>query len=354
MTAASVEEAVLLTNGWARIAEGQFAIAANSARAYLTAHPHSLAALSLLVDAMIPVSGATAGLDQYEAWLGSRTLEEPMVVRRIAHAMLWEEASQQQDILVRIEALHALANDGDAAAARELARAVSSRDAAQSKAATGAGDNRGVPSLIDALNGGGSPVTAINALGASGSAEAVPALQALLNDDRIEVRGAAAEALGRIGNRQVTARLKPLLADHNVFVRTKAAEALLRLEDESGLSMLQQMLQDAEPEIRLSAAEALADRADSAWQSTVYQLLQDQDPVVRVGAAHLLATRDPDTARATLESLANDENAAIRELATSKLGDVATNDLPGLRRMLRAPVRTTRVKGAAGILRLTL
>lgn len=351
MTAASVEEAVLLTNGWARIAEGQFAIAANSARAYLTAHPHSLAALSLLVDAMIPVSGATAGLDQYEAWLGSRTLEEPMVVRRIAHAMLWEEASQQQDLLARIEALHALANDGDAAAARELARAVSSRDAV-SKAAT-AGDNR-VPSLIDALNGGGSPVPAINALGASGSAEAVPSLEALLNDDRIEVRGAAAEALGRIGNRQVTAKLKPLLADHNVFVRTKTAEALLRLEDESGLSMLQQMLQDAEPEIRLSAAEALADRADSAWQSTVYQLLQDQDPVVRVGAAHLLAARDPDTARATLESLANDENAAIRELATSKLGDVATNDLPGLRRMLRAPVRSTRVKGAAGILRLTL
>ena len=113
------------------------------------------------------------------------------------------------------------------------------------------------------------------------------------------------------------------------------------------------MLQDPASEIRLSAAEALASRADSAWQSAVYQLLQDEDPVVRAGAAHLLATRDPDTARATLESLATDENAAVRELAASKLGDVATNDLPGLRRMMRAPARSTRVKAASGVLRLT-
>jgi HEAT repeat protein len=267
--------------------------------------------------------------------------------------MLWEEGSQQQDVLARMEALHALASDGDRAAASELAKAVSPADAAQSRAAAATGNARAVPSLIDDLNSAGSPVTTINALGASGSPQAIPPLEGLLKDDRIEVRAAAAEALGRIGSRDVVTQVKPLLSDHNVFVRTKAAEALLRLDDDSGLAMLQQMLQDPTSEIRLSAAEALASRADSAWQSAVYQLLQDEDPVVRAGAAHLLATRDPDTARATLESLATDENAAVRELAALNLGDVATNDLPGLRRMMRAPVRSTRVKAAAGVLRLT-
>jgi HEAT repeat protein len=353
ITAASMEEALLLTNGWARIAEGQFDVAANAARAFLATHPRSLTALSLVVDATIPSSGALAALGQYEAWLGSRPLDEPLVVRRIAHAMLWEEASQRQDVLARMEALHALATNGDAAAAAELAKAVSPADAAQSRAAAAAGNSRAVPSLIEELTSGGSSVITINALGASGSPQAIPPLEGLLKDDRIEVRAAAAEALGRIGSRDVATQVKPLLSDHNVFVRTKAAEALLRLDDDSGLAMLQQMLLDPASEIRLSAAEALASRADSAWQSAVYQLLQDEDPVVRAGAAHLLATRDPDTARATLESLATDENAAVRELAAEKLGDVATNDLPGLRRMMRAPARSTRVKAASGVLRLT-
>jgi HEAT repeat protein len=352
VTAMSVEESVALTNGWARLAEGQFDIAAEAARTVLAKHPHSLPALALALDAIIAASGPVAALDQYEAWLGSRPLDEPLMVRRIAHAMLWENASQRQDLLARIEALHSLADDGDPAAKAELAKAVSATDAAQSRAAAVAGDERAVPSLIQSLSEPGSPVVTINALGASGSPSAIAPLQGLLHDDRMEVRGAAVEALGRIGNREVVSQVKPLLADHNVFVRTKAAEALLRLDDDSGLSMLQQMLVDPSAEIRLSAAEALASRADSAWQSAVYQLVQDEDPVVRAGAAHLLATRDPDTARATLETLANDENAAIRELAVEKLGDVATNDLPGFRRMMRAPARSTRVKAAAGVLKL--
>src|SRR5262245_26211645 len=68
-TAMSVEESVALTNGWARLAEGQFDIAADTARSVLAKHPHSLAALSLAVDATIGSAGATAALGRYEAWL---------------------------------------------------------------------------------------------------------------------------------------------------------------------------------------------------------------------------------------------------------------------------------------------
>ena len=122
----SVEQAIALTNGWARLAEGQSGPAADAAQALLAKHPRSAAALAFAVDATIARSGAAAALGQDETWLGSRLLDEPLAVRRIAHAMLWEEASQRQDVMARVEALNALASDGDPAAAAELSKAVSS------------------------------------------------------------------------------------------------------------------------------------------------------------------------------------------------------------------------------------
>ncbi len=100
----SVEQAIALTNGWARLAEGQSGPAADAAQALLAKHPRSAAALAFAVDATIARSGAAAALGQDETWLGSRLLDEPLAVRRIAHAMLWEEASQRQDVMARVEA----------------------------------------------------------------------------------------------------------------------------------------------------------------------------------------------------------------------------------------------------------
>src|SRR5687767_14857096 len=82
------DEAIALTQGWAMLAEGHADKAAARASEILAVYPRSAAALSLAVEANIARAGAHAGLAQYELWLGSRALEEPSIVRRIAVALL--------------------------------------------------------------------------------------------------------------------------------------------------------------------------------------------------------------------------------------------------------------------------
>ena len=346
--AVSVQEATEVTNGWALLAEGQGAQAAVRAARVLAAHPRSGAALTLAIEAEIVRVGSTAALDQYERWLGRRLLDEPAAVRRIAHALLREEAVQRQDAAARREALEALAEEGEDSAAKELARAGTGA-AGQGSADDG---GRSVTALIAELDRHGD-VRTIEALGATGSEQAVGPLVQQLKDGRIEVRGAAAEALGRIGDRDAIASIKPMLSDRNIYVRVKAAGALLRLDDDSGLPMLQGMLLDASADTRLAAAEALASRADAAWLVAVRQLTEEPDPAIRAGAARLLAPQEPEVARSVLQSLGGDENAAVRELASQGLSDAIPEDLPSLRGLLRRPAPLTRVRAARRVLTIT-
>jgi hypothetical protein len=351
--AISVQEATELTNGWALLAEGQPAQAATRAARVLATSPRNGAALILAVEAEVARAGAAAALNQYEQWLGTRPLDEPAVVRRIAYAMLREEAAQQQEPAVRREALKVLAEEGDTSAAKTLAQPPSRGTAGDTPGSAPAGEAEPVDALITDLDRRGSEVRAIEALGASENTRAVDPLLQKLKDERIEVRGAAAEALGKIGQRDAVANLKPLLSDRNIYVRVKAAGALLRLDDDSGLPILQAMMLDPSADTRLAAADAMASRIDAAWLAAVRQLTEEPEPAVRAAAARLLAPHEPEIARTVLQSLASDENAAVRELAAQGLGEVMAQDLPTLRGLLRSPSRLTRVRAAQRVLALT-
>lgn len=352
--AISVEEATELTNGWALLAEGLVERAAAKAAQVLTAHPRSGAALHLALEAEVARGGATAALDQYERWLGSRTIEEPTALRRVAHAMLREAATHQNDPAARLESLRALADQGDARAARELAQVASKRQGPEANGLASPGDERVVDGLLAELKTGlGNPARTIDALAASGNKRAIAPLLERLKDPRQEVRGAVADALGRLGDAETATLIKPMLSDTSLYVRLKAAGALLRLDDYSGLPMLQELTADPSPAMRLDAAEALASRPDSAWLSLVSELIQDPDPEIRAAAGRLLAPHNPEMARAVLEPLTSDENPAIRELASRGLGDAVGDDLPTLRRSMRNSYLLTRVRAAARVLVLT-
>ena len=352
--AVSVEEATELTNGWALLAEGQAAQAAERAAHALAAHPRSGAALTLAIEAAVASGGAVSALDQYDRWLGQRTVEEPALLRRIADAMLRESVAQRQDPTARLDALRSLADDGDTASARELAKSGTRSTGAEARALASQGDEAAVNALIGELNKGGNQVAILNALGASGSKLAVAPVIERLKDSRMEVRGAAVEALGRFGDRDVVAYVKPMLGDKAPHVQIKAAEALLRLDDDSGLPMLQAMLLDASSETRLVAAQAMSSRPDASWLASVHQLTEAEEPEVRAAAAGLLAPHEPEAARLVLESLASDQNPAVRELAGHELGEfVVSKDFPTLRRLMRNDYRLTRVRAAAQVLALT-
>jgi HEAT repeat protein len=342
----------IVAEGWALLAQGDFARAAAKAGQAIKAAPRHPAAVWLALEVELAKDSRT-GLDYYDRWLGQRTLEEPAMLRRISTASLREEASQRQEPAARLEALRGLAEDGDPRAADELRAFGSQPGIAGTHALAAQGDERSVKALIDSLSGPSVDVRTLTALGSSGRPEAVAPIADLLADTRQEIRGFAAEALGKLGQRDVAPRLTPLLSDRSIWVRAKAAGALYRLGDSAGQATLQELAADASPELKLLAAEGMAVRPDASWLALVKELAASPNPQISTAAARLIGPHDPELARAVLEPLMSNENGAIRELASQALGEATTSDLTLLRRLLRSPARLTRIRAAVRVLVLT-
>src|SRR5436190_17727904 len=75
--ALSVEESSLLTNGWARLAEGDLGRAAQLLETLRLSFPRSVHVLDLGVEIDIARSGPLVALDGYERWHGVGSLESP-------------------------------------------------------------------------------------------------------------------------------------------------------------------------------------------------------------------------------------------------------------------------------------
>jgi HEAT repeat protein len=356
--AMSVEERTTIAQGWALLAQGLLDEAATRAAQALAASPRNPSALVLAVEVAVTRGGAQAGLSQYERWLGQRTLEEPALMRRIGVALLRESASQTEHLTARLEALRALAADGDAAAAAELTGAANAGGTAERRLLASIGNERAVAALIADLNKGtGNAMSIIDTLARSGSKAAIAPLTDRLRHPSPEIRGSAVEGLGKLGNTlgayDLTTQIKPLLTDQTPYVRVKAAGALYGLNDMSGLQILQDQLQ-AEPSAgRLIALQAMASRPDAVWLEQLQRLASAAEPEVRVGAARLLSPHDPELARKILQGAANDANPAIREMASSALGEVEATDFPTIRRLMKSNDRLTSVRAAGSLLAVT-
>jgi hypothetical protein len=350
----TIEERTLIAQGWALLAQGLLDDAQARAAKALEAAPRNPSALVLAVEVAVTRSGAQAGLAVYEKWLEQR-MEEPFVVRRIATALLRESVAQSADSSSRLEALRALAADGDANAAAELSTAAAAGGSAERRLLASTGDERALKALIaDLKNGTGNAMTTIEALGGSGSKMAIPPLTASLKNPRSEIRGAAVEALGKLGAtlgaHELVSEIKPLLQDQSSFVRTKAAGALYALNDMSGLSVLQALLQEEASASRLAAVHAMASHPDPVWLEHVRQLTSANEPEIRIGAARLLAPHDPESARKVLEAAQQDPNPALRGMATDAIGDVQASDLATLRKLMKSNNRSASVRAAARVL----
>jgi HEAT repeat protein len=352
--AISIEEATAITQVWAMLAQGLVHDASKRAAQVLAVYPRSGAAAAVAVEVEIARAGALPALALYERWLGARHLEEPSIVRRIVVALLHETIGQEPGDAARLEALKALAAEGDATALAELSKGAAEGHAPELRSLAAMGDERAVARLIEMLDkGGGNATGAIEALAQSGSRLAVSPLTARLQHQAPEIRGAAVEGLGELGRRHdVVDRIKPLLEDTSSYVRIKAAAALYRLGDASGLAMLQGLWSAESDASRLIAAQALASQPDATWMDQVKRLTSAAEPHVRIGAARLIAPYDPALARQVVERAMADTNPAIRDMAGDALTDVAATDIRSLRQLLRLPDRLARTKAAARVLAL--
>ena len=328
--------------------------AANVAAQQLARDPYNVAALVLLVDAELTRGGSTAGLGAYEKWLGNRRLDNGHALRRVARNLLLEAGdSKQPNAVARLEALKALAADGDLNAAAQLEQAATPTRIAETRALASIGNERAVKTLIGQLSKFPGKTPIIEALGESGSQEAVPHLKPLLSDPNDMHRAAAAEALGRLGARDAANQLKQLLKDPHFTVRMKAAGALIRLNDMSGLALLTELAASEHAGVRVAAARELASQPDGAWQALVRSLTTDPDPAVRLEAARLIAPYDQPLASSVVEALMRDPNVGIREAASDVLVQRVASDFATLRRLLRSGDPLVRVRAAGRILEIT-
>lgn len=347
-------EAEPLARGWALLAKGDAGGAAAAAAQALARDRLSPAAVLLAIEAELARGSAATALTTYEKWLSGRTLDAPYVLRRVARAILLESSVQQPHARARLDALAALAADGDRSAAAALEGASQSNSFGETRALASMGNEDAVARLIVQLASMPSGRTSvIDALGNSGSKLAVGPLKALLSDPSDVNRAAAAEALGRLGAAEATPQLKSLLNDPMFHVKLKAAGALFLLNDSSGLAFLNEVATSEHATIRIAAVRELAAQPDTAWQAMVRALASDPDPVVRLDAARLIAPYDPALARTVLDALMRDDNVGIREAASGVFADRVATDFQTLRAMLRSGDIAVRVKAGARILELT-
>jgi HEAT repeat protein len=363
------EETALIAQGWAALGAGDAVAAAEKAQLILGKYPQSVGALSLLVEAAIARGGAMSGLTTYESWLGTRKLEDPFIVRRVAIATL-REAMDSKDDRARLFALKALATEGDAQALSKLAEARGRGQLAETGVMAELGDTKAVLDLIKQLDAAGGEHKAffIEKLAATKNKLAVPPILKLLDDPNLFVVTAAADALGKLDAKEAIPRLRPLIDEgHPGPQRFAAAKALALMGDGAGTLLLRQRLtfnpSETDPSVRdssagdmvqIQAAEALAPLGPNAdWINTARRLLGSPNPQVRLLAAQVIAPQDQPVAKDTLDGLLLDPNRAIRENATEILASRVAGDFVTLRRLVRSADAPAQTLAAARIVELT-
>jgi len=356
--AATSPNAQTLAQGWTALGNGDYANAARLALLVLQSDPRNVGALSLAIEADIVGAGAAGGLSVYEQWLGNKRIEDAYVLRKVATAYLREA---QRDPAARIEALKALATDGDAEAAAALAAGSSAGRFGEIAALASLGDPQSTRALIAQLSTAPNKLPIIEALSRTRSQEAVPPLMNLLDDPVDDVRAAAADALGKIGAVQATNTLRGILDDPKIVytpLKWKTAAALCRLKDAACLTFFRRVMADPKateyPQLKVdAAADMIPFGSDAEWIDQIRPLISHPDPQVREKAAVLIAPYDNASARVALQSLLQDPNPAIRELAARDLAGKVAGDFATLRALLRHADATTRTQAAARILELT-
>jgi HEAT repeat protein len=342
-----------LAQGWGALAKGDLTAASAAAERAIAETPLHPAPAALVVEIGIVRDGWSGGLTAYERWLGSRKVDAPYILRRVATAHLQEVVRQRTAGAARLDALKALVADGDPIATASLAAAGDNAGPAETHLMASLGNDRAVRTLIRQLDETSSKAATIKALAESGSPLAVKPLMQLLSSAKDDDRAAAADALARLGAEQAIDRIKPLFSESNFTVRTTAAAALYRLGDNTGAAFLEELLASEHAAVRLSAAEALSVRPGGSWLSVARTLTSDPDEAVQLGAARLVAPYDRQLAESVLSRLGQSGNLAIREEAGRTVAQQVANDFASLRRLLRSTDGRTSVSAAARILELT-
>jgi HEAT repeat protein len=242
----------------------------------------------------------------------TRALEHPIKDVRIAAASVFPDRTNPKILPGLIEAyVDAVetwiqrGTPGDAPASKPLLEAIATFGASAT------------PGLLNALKWLGVeprhylPRRAIlEALGKTGNAAAVPALEEALQDEEEGIRGVAAEALGKLGETAGATALRSALADPKSGVRHEAARSLGLLRDAGAVSALIECLQNDTSSIRAEAAQALGKIGDTSSVPALIAALQDENNSVKKAVVAALGRLGDTAAMTHLRSLLKPTDSA--------------------------------------------
>ena len=141
---------------------------------------------------------------------------------------------------------------------------------------------------------------------------ALPALAALANDKRAEVRMLSAQLLAKLGNPAGAPLLWKLLQDDNEGVRLFALQSLGKLNESTPVTPDVTGLKDPQAGVRRFTAEALGRLRNPAAAADLLMALTDRDDLVRWQAVLALGSCGSPSAIPALSLCLHDSSARVR------------------------------------------
>lgn len=181
---------------------------------------------------------------------------------------------------------------------------------------------------------------AYEAIGEVGARAALPRLLEAFTDSHLGARQAAVLAAGRVAPREASAAIEALLDDERPEMRFSAIWTLSRF-DIARPERLLIALSDADDEVRLLAVECMGELEAREHVDAIAALLEDSSESVRFAAAAALAALGDSRGTPTLRAgLSNGDRAFDAAIGLGNLADHASlGDLAGLaRHRFRSPI----------------
>jgi HEAT repeat protein len=252
---------------------------------------------STLIITPIPASASTFPYDPHlkgepmPPLFGPPNIEK-LKARRDVKGLI-KALSYPKDAEIRLQAVQALGEIGDARAVSPLFAAHKDKDRKVSWAATDALvkiASRSIEPFIPALNDSSRDVRylAVYCLGSTGDPRAVEPLREALKDSDPLVRQNVASSLGKIPVASAVDALISALGDTDKHVRGNAADALGKSGDPRAVDQLISLVHDDWYAVRVIAIEVLAKIGDARAIKPLIDSLGDKDGRVRKSAAKAL------------------------------------------------------------------
>lgn len=158
---------------------------------------------------------------------------------------------------------------------------------------------------------------------------AARAFAEVLDDEKPELRMAAATGLGRVGDPNVTAALVKRLDDADSRVRARSAAACGRIGDPRAVEPLEARLQsDGDIDVRTAAAEALGEIGTEGALTVLLENADDPNESVRRVIADSLGAFGSVAPVETLVAYLEDDNEVVRRTAMFSMVEILSNAPP--------------------------